>query len=197
MKTEPSEGLVALKAALMTMPNGPVQDPLRIEQVLIACWDELRGSSENRTCADKLARRTESMQWEYPWLTFKIERHGATMMGSTRANMNNWRVNVQTGEAQCTEGKRRQIKPMDARLNVMPLAEEMARAIRLGLEAFELKWINTERVKVLTYLLIEGNNAQTIAGRCKRFYKCLDELLQGSGWVRVKKTNIYQRSKPA
>ena len=43
--------------------------------------------------ASKLGRM-EKVEWQPPYLTFSIERHGATVKGSTRAELQNWQVDT-------------------------------------------------------------------------------------------------------
>ena len=73
--------------------------------------------------------RMEDISWNPPVLSFTIERHGGTVMGSTRAELQNWNVNVETRSATCGVGGHRQLEPMQARLNVKPMAEEIVASI--------------------------------------------------------------------
>ncbi len=50
--------------------------------------------------AGKLGRM-EDVRWEPPVLSFRIERHGAMGVGSTRAELQNWRVDFDLKPAQC------------------------------------------------------------------------------------------------
>lgn len=53
-------------------------------------------------------------------------------MGSTRAELHSWEVNIQTRTAQCLPGGHRQIYPMDKPLFVKPLAAEITKIIVAG-----------------------------------------------------------------
>jgi len=58
----------------------------KIEQYLAKAWDKLAGDDGGRQ-GDKLLGRTEAMEWHPPILSFKIERHGGFVLGSSRAEM--------------------------------------------------------------------------------------------------------------
>jgi hypothetical protein len=65
------------------------EDPL----LLAGCWHEFVGAESQRMHAGKLGRM-EDVRWEPPVLSFRIERHGAMGVGSTRAELQNWRVDL-------------------------------------------------------------------------------------------------------
>jgi len=44
--------------------------------------------------ADKLLGRMEEVLWSPPDLTFSIERHGAAALGSSRAELQEWMIDV-------------------------------------------------------------------------------------------------------
>ena len=60
---------------------------------------------------------------------FSIERHGQTVLGSSRATVQTWCCDVQKLTASVVGEKRRQLYPMDTRLDVVPIAESLAKAI--------------------------------------------------------------------
>jgi hypothetical protein len=55
------------------------------------------------------------------------------VMGSSRATVYKWQVDLQSLTAEVIEQKRRQLYPMDKRLNVKPIAEELVKAIIGGI----------------------------------------------------------------
>jgi hypothetical protein len=73
--------------------------------------------------AEKLYGRMESVLWEPPLLTFVIERHGSTIRGSTRAELQHWTVDVNQGTATLALGGHRQLYPAQPRLNIQPLVD--------------------------------------------------------------------------
>ena len=67
--------------------------------------------------------RMEKAEWQPPILSFVVERHGGTALGSTRADLQHWTVNVETKEANCHIAGHRQLEPMQPRMDVKPLAD--------------------------------------------------------------------------
>src|SRR5262245_49932584 len=110
---------------LRLMPPGIIANAGALDSILANCWGELHGANAEGMEPYKLCGRMESISWDPPVLSFMIERHGGTVIGSTRAELQHWRVNVQTRSATCGTGGHRQLKPMQAKLNVKPIAEEI------------------------------------------------------------------------
>ena len=133
-----SQGITALKNFLAAQPAGPIVERSKLEDLLWSCWDAFDGSRETKMRIDKLLRM-EDPRWEPPLLQFDIERHGATVSGSSRAEVYTWTLNVETLVASPGFPRRRQLYSMDARLNVKPLAERLAAAIIAGTEDPGLK----------------------------------------------------------
>ena len=167
---------------LRTMPRGRIDDPQELEPLLAACWYELDGGGG--MSGDKLYGRMETVVWDPPVLYFVIERHGGTVMGSSRAELQHWRVDVQARTATLCEVGHRQLRPMQPRLDVKPLAEEIAPQIVGRRMDDRLQWYKNGRVRVLTGKVLPDSGAkQTREGRRKRFHKALAELLGKAGWT--------------
>ena len=66
----------------------------------------------------KLIDRMEKVEWVPPVLRFQIERHGATVKGSSRAELHEWTIDLCKATAECVSKGSRQIIPMAPRLNV-------------------------------------------------------------------------------
>jgi hypothetical protein len=62
-----------------------------LDRLLAASWDEFTGDAGGME-GDKLLGRIEDVTWQPPKFTFTIERHGGTLMGSTRAELQDWEV---------------------------------------------------------------------------------------------------------
>lgn len=62
--------------------------------------------------AYKLLGRMEQVRWEPPVLSFIVERHGETVNGSTRAELQHWEVAVENRTARIVKTGQRQLKPM-------------------------------------------------------------------------------------
>ena len=89
MKTLPP-----LKEFLSDLHSGPIHSPSpHLEPLLASCWGEFSGD-DGGMMGDKLIGRMEAVEWNPPLLTFVIERHGGTVMGSTRAELQHWEVNI-------------------------------------------------------------------------------------------------------
>jgi len=129
--------------------------------------------------------RAEDLCWDPPILKFSIERHGGLVLGSTRAELQTWAIDVTTGRAEIVALGRRQLKPMDARLDVKALARETAAMVVNGYESSRLKWTNPNRVRILISEVIPTTNQQTTTGRRRRFVDALEQVLGSKGWQRI------------
>src|SRR4051812_26518388 len=80
-----------------------------VELLLQDCWSKLVGTPAGGMKAEKLSGRTEAMSWNAPTLSFWIERHGTTVLGSKYADIQIWEINVREGVAHLIEIKKRQV----------------------------------------------------------------------------------------
>lgn len=176
-----------LKKYLKTIPPGTIDVPTELEFLLADWWNTLDDGIDDGSAmsGDKLPGRTENVVWDPPNLHFVIERHGAACLGSSRAELQHWTVDVEAGTVTLDKVGRRQLCAMSPRLNVKPLAEEICQLIAAGKKDEKLKWHTDSRVRVLTgNILLKGSAVkQTLEGRRKRFHKALEELLAKEGWV--------------
>ncbi len=180
-----------LRAVLANIPAGPIADHGRTLELLEACWSEFAGSEEHAMAPHKL-RRMERVLWSAPFLSFVIERHGGTVMGSSRADLQRWTVDIETLVAECEIVGHRQVEQMQARLDVRPLAKDVARLIVSRAADPRLKWCDDGSVRVLIGKMIPAGSAvrQTLEGRRRRFRDALTGLLEDKGW-RVVRPNVY------
>ena len=190
--------LKQLQDCLAKVRPGPIKEDEEgdvVTSALCEVWEDLDGSDAERTDDSKLCR-IENLHWEPPYLWFELERHGGTCMGSTRAAIHKWSVDVKNGQAWVDTSGYRQIHPMDKPLDVRPIADKAAAAI-IGCDsgAVFLKWIEEGRdVRVkLKELISHAGYQRTIQGRRKRLKKALAERLEGTGWVE-KTPNRYVRA---
>ncbi len=93
-----SQELDDLRLYLSTLPPGPVPDIEGLLARLKPAWHHLEGSESNSMAAYKLDR-IEDPDWAPPILSFVVDRHGATVLGSTRGELQHWTVNLDTDEA--------------------------------------------------------------------------------------------------
>src|SRR4051812_8749544 len=97
-----SENVNSLRAHLATVQRA-ITDTTALECLLAACWPELGGDHGGMEGC-KLLGRMEDVVWNPPQLTFSVERHGGTVQGSTRAELQRWTVDVERGTASCEGG---------------------------------------------------------------------------------------------
>jgi hypothetical protein len=169
----------ALREFLFALPVGPVADG-RLVDVLAGAWDRL-DRDDRRMAAFKL-NRVEEPHWGGSVLTFAVERHGGTVLGSTRAEVQQWEVDPRAATARVVRSTHRQLHSMAARLDVRPLAEEVAALILAGANDDRLKWsADRATVKVQIGRIIPADSAarQTVTGRRRRFRAALDDELAG------------------
>jgi hypothetical protein len=177
-----------LRARLVSVPPGQLigKAATDVEALLAQSWDDIDGSDDGGMRGYKLVGRTEDLHWIPPVLSFRIERHGGFVLGSTRAELQTWAVDLTRNAAEIVGTGRRQLVAMDARLNVTPLAAETAAMILQGCDATRLKWPNPSRVRVLVSEIIPTTNKQTTEGRRQRFAAALEQHLAPNGWRRVR-----------
>lgn len=169
----------SLAEHLGTLRAGPVEDVRSLVVYLADAWPRLHGSSYGGMRAEKLYR-LESPAWEPPVLSFQIERHGGTVMGSTRAEVQHWAVHTETSSAELVRNTRRQLHSMATRWNADSLAAELAEAIRNGKDHAKLSWRKKGTV-ALTGNSVPDGFKQTVAGRKKRLKAAIAKAL-GDDW---------------
>jgi hypothetical protein len=184
--------VVKLRDYLALIPPGPIEDTSELERLLSVCWRDFRGGYEEKMDGSKLHGRMEDVEWQPPKLTFVIERHGATVVGSSRAALQHWILNIAELSADSYVYGHRQLYPMEPRLNVKPIAEEIAGLILSHNDDERLKWNGGGSVRVLTGKIIPAGSLckRTLEGRRGRFWQAMDELLLPSGCKRVR-PNVY------
>jgi hypothetical protein len=187
-------GLARLRAHLATVQPGRIIDTTDLERLLAACWDEFSGDYGGME-GYKLLGRMEDVTWEPPVLSFAVERHGRTVAGSSRADLQGWTVNIESNTIFYEPLGHRQVRPMQPRLKVEPLVEEIVRLIVAKQGDDRLQWHEDGSVKVLVGKIIPADSAvkQTLAGRRKRFREKLVERLEAEGWGLVAYPYTFSR----
>jgi hypothetical protein len=178
--------ITALANYLRSSNAGDVHDSNALVDRLKDAWPHLDGSLSGGMSAEKL-HRLEVPKWKPPVLTFHIERHGGTVLGSTRAEIQRWVVNIESGTAEQARSTHRQVRTMAQRWSPHPLAEELANAIRNGKEHRNLCWRKKGTVALTGDAVPEGFK-QTVAGRKKRLKAAIAEILGNDWQERVWKT---------
>jgi hypothetical protein len=131
-------------------------------------------------------------------LTFKIERHGGTVLGSSRATLQEWKLDLDKKTAWCEERRFRQVHAPQPRLDVRALAEEVSSLVLHRQGDGRVRWYGDGRVRVLVGKVLPDCSAvaQTLVGRRKRFRQALRERLAGEGWQEVG-LHVYARGNVA
>ncbi len=144
--------------------------------------------------AGRLYGRMESACWEPPLLTFEVERHGETVLGSKRAALQHWTIDVDAETATLAEGRYRLVRPRQPKLNVDPLANEIASLVLQRQADPRLTWYPDGHVLVhIGLILPQGRLAkQTVEGRRRRFRQGLDTALLSKGWKKGHAHNTYE-----
>jgi hypothetical protein len=187
--------LSELRNYLKNLPAGELKSTAHLEvtRLLSRAWPSLKITAGDANLEPwKLLGRTENLTWNPPLLTFEIERHGATVMGSTRAHVYPWSIDLEQCTATMGWPRMRQVLVKDAPLKVQPIAEEIAACILIGKADSRLKWKSDTNVRVLIGDVIPATNQQTTSGRRRRFRVALEALILSHGWTR-KSVNSYER----
>ncbi|MFC1968760.1 hypothetical protein ACFLVX_05200 [Chloroflexota bacterium] len=160
-----------------------VQDEL--VQLLADCWHMFSGSDQEGMGAYKL-KRMKNPLWDTPLLTFSIARHGGMALGSTRAEVQEWAVDLDRRVAVCQIIGYRQVHPRQSAIDVKPIADELVRLILGSSQGDRLQWSADGRVRILSGKIFPSDSAtnKTLEGRKKRLVKAMEERLGPHGWQR-------------
>ena len=171
---------------------GHISDTRQLEPLLREAWNEFSGSDLESMAGWKVLNRIEDVQWNHNFLSFIIKRHGIKVAGSTRATLQGWALNLSTKIATCGEAGMRQINPLQPKLNINPIAEEIAELIINFEEDARLKWNSDRSVQILIGKILPAENMikQTNEDRRKRFLTKVEQLLIDAHWAKIR-TNVY------
>jgi hypothetical protein len=124
-------------------------------------------------------------------------------LGSSRAPLDEWTIDVEKGTASSAQASYRQIRPTSPRLNVEPIAAAICEAVQQGpqsnsalMQNKTIRWRGIDEVSIRHGDLISGDNQQTKAGRRKRLRGVLIDGMKAIGWdfVAVGTTIIFKKS---
>lgn len=180
-----------LRRHLFALPDGPVTETAQIERLLSEGWNGIDcGNDSGGMLAYKLHGRMESVEWMPPLLSFIIERHGGTVCGSSKAELQHWTLDLDLGTANWTRGGFRQLHPQQPKLDVQPMAAEVAKQIVEGSAVPALIWSKdrkTVRVAIGQLLPADrGTAKQTLSSRRKRLRKAIETMLEAGGWRAIR-----------
>ena len=179
---------------LASIEPGTLSDASELEVVLSKCWDDFTGGGVEGMAGYKLHKRMEGVTWAPPILNFFVERHGATVRGSTRAHLHRWDLNVRDRRALFFRGGYRQLHPMQPSLNLKPIAVEIVHLITGNEPDERLRWYPDGSVRVVVSKVPPKGYAvkQTLDGRRKRFRAEVRQMLQDTSWEEIR-PDVYQR----
>jgi hypothetical protein len=165
-----------------------------LASLLAKVWDQFSGGGVASMAARKLLGRMEDVIWVPPILSFTVERHGSTVLGSSRAELQFWEVNVKARTAEIIRQGQRQLEKMAPRLDVTAIATLAFDDILARKQRPYLSWKSPAEVHVNMSCLfpVSGAKAQTLRGRRKRCQEQLAAALQNSGWSHIG-SNIFQK----
>lgn len=190
------KALSELRNALQRIPAGKLNESAKqVESLLAAAWNEIDGTESEKTHAYKLIGRMENTEWHPPLLTFSIERHGGTCMGSTRADLHHWTIDVESGTATVQISGYRQLSPRNKPLKIQALVKSVIEKVQSGEKANFLVWKSPSEFRLLIGQVIPDDcpNA-TLSGRRKRFSREFDVALAQVGWKRMQRgQHSFQR----
>jgi len=148
--------------------------------------------------------RAEDLSWDPPVLSFTIERHGATVLGSSRGELHEWRVDLHEGTAHCERRRYRQLTPTAPRLDVKPIAVRVCDAVQQGpasncdlVKKGIVVWNGDNQVSIKHGALIPGGGPQqTVAGQRRRFRSELTDRMKALGWqlVSVERLMLFKKN---
>ncbi len=181
-----------LKEYLSSIPHGEISDTGQLEKFLAESWNDIAGDDGGMK-GYKLHKRMEQVTWNPPNLTFVIERHGGIGVGSTRAELQHWTVNIDEMKAYAGNAGYRQIYKRQPPLNVKPIAEEIAALIIKRQQDDRLKWIGDGQIRVQISKIIPTDSSckQTAKGRRKRLRTALGEKLLPYGYKEIR-AGVYE-----
>jgi hypothetical protein len=185
-------GFNNLRQYLRSLQPGEINDSY-LEVLVAACWGRFAGGELEGITGDKLPGRMERVRWEPPLLSFVIERHGGTVRGSSRAELQEWMVDMNTRTATPFEAGHRQLQPMAPKVDVERLAAEVLQLMIDHAVNDRLRWYpdGAVRVEIGKILPASNVNKQTLQGRRRRFRQALEELVHQAGGQTVR-ANVYR-----
>ena len=175
-----------LREYLKQIPEGAIKETAELEKLLAESWDDLTGDDGGMK-PWKLIERMGKVTWSPPMIRFVIERHGATQLGSSRAELQHWTIDVDNMTANVSVGGYRQVWPRQAALDVNPIAEKVVQRILKRQGCAYLKWSARGRAQVLIGKILPDDSAakETLIGRRARLSLAIHSQLVKHGWKEI------------
>jgi hypothetical protein len=172
-----------LRKYLSSQKPGPLKVTSDVERLLAEVWGDL-GGDHGGMAGHKLIGRMEAVEWQPPILRFTNERHGGTVFGSTRAELQHWTVDLDSRTAMFGRTVQRQVSRTASRVDIAPIAAEIADLIVGGVSDERLRWLDDGRVRIEMGRIFPEQSGvkQTVQGRRSRLREALIESLGRMGW---------------
>ena len=189
-----------LKLYLSNQKAGPLKNTVDLETRLAAVWHEIVGYGDGGMAGHKLIGRMEDVRWDDPVLKFKIERHGGTVNGSTRAEIQHWKVDLNDKAASIMATSHRQLYSMADRItkkDMAGLVEEIVTIVVTHAEDERLRWKKDGSVHIIISKIFPDSSGfkQTVQSRRKRFRTALTDALNEKDWNSIG-NNVFQFHRP-
>jgi hypothetical protein len=167
--------------------------------LLADAWDALDNSDATSMAALKLGR-IEDPAWDPPVLSFRIERHGGMVKGSSRGEMQQWTLDLDTCSAHVAPVGFRQRTPLRNKLDTAGIATRIVTLVNTRAEDPLLEW-SKDKSSVLIRLTqaVDPDMApkQTLEGRRRRLREALTPLLAEIDWQPTNQPGRYKVSSPS
>jgi hypothetical protein len=193
-----TDGYDDLIRTLNEVSDGELNEDVasRLSKLLTSCWASFDGSSETSMAAHKLDGRAHRFRWKSPILTFEIDRHGGTVNGSTRADRQEWTIDVEKRTARAEKIDFRQLTARAPSFKAEPVVSDFMNVISQRLTTppgWNLKWISDDEIRVVVRSLLPDPYGfkQTIEGRAKRLRKRLIDEMASNGWQVASRSGPY------
>lgn len=184
----------ALHDELLGLPSGPIHNPDRIETLLSDAWGKFYGSDEGGMRAYKISGRVADLTWEPPLLSFYIERHGGTVQGSSRAEIQYWVLNMTSLSATYSVAPYKQLKPRNPPLDIKPMVATLVEVISNQSEHQWIRWTGQDRFRVLIgNIIADDTPLRTLQGRRRRLNEALVQALEPLGWESLRANSFARR----
>jgi len=194
---------------LENLPAGPIANNLcsQVITLLQGCLNEFTGSHQTNMEAYKLEpKRVENLDWAPPVLSFKMARHGATVLGSPREHLYSWHINVEKMTARFEKGTFRLVRPSAAKLSkdeILEIVRRVCEHVQNGplssaAPGIFLTWKSGTEILIKPADLIPADGfKQTLAGRRKRVRSILIDEIKTIGWVVVSDKGAFVKFRKA
>jgi hypothetical protein len=131
--------------------------------------------------------RAEDLEWNPPSLIFTIDRHGAAMLGSRRAEIQRWEIDLKNKTAKSSLIGRRQLRPNAPKIDTQKIAKYICDEINgSSTEAFHVGVVRDAgdrvRIKPASFLPKDGPK-QTVTSRRKRLTGEIKIEMKATGWT--------------